>query len=470
MLTYQDFLQYSESDADKANFILLAINDHEGSQAFKDGKLAGQVYRQHDPELEAYERKVYDMQGNAHVDNVSPNHKLVSNFYYIFIDQLVQYELGNGISFDNEKIQEQLGTDFVYKIQDMLTYAANDGKAFAFYTGESIEPFCFACKIEGKEPYFVPIYDENDGSLKVGVRYWRLAPGKPLRATLYEIDGFTEFKEGTKDESGKTNLEVFTPKQRYKSNNMSNAIEGVYESGGDDYPALPIIEMDYINGVSALGKNYDTIHAYNMILSGYTNNVDWNLLYWVLTNCDGMDRVDDINFIADTLKTHVLHLQNGQTADPHQIQIQHEAREALLARLKQQLYTDFQAVDVQNISAGNTTATEINAAYNPLERKCDKIEKYISRTIQQLLVLMGYGKNEPFHFQRARERNESEAIQTAIMKAPYIGDEAVTKEILEISGKTDEFEKIQKQKAADALVRASLMQENVEQEVEKNAE
>lgn len=455
-LTWQD-LQECETEADRIAFIRRAIELHESSPAFKAGREAGMFYRQIDLEQEAYTKKVYDLQGFAHEDNVSPNNKLTTNFFYTFTDQMVQYLLGNGVSFDNPEIKEKLGNGFDYDLIDMLTYAACDGVSFALYTEErGIEPFCFACRIEGKEPYFIPLYDEDDGSLKAGIRYWRLAPTKPLRATLYEPGYVTEYKEFT-DSDGETGLQVMEERKPYTSNTVSNDIEGVYSSTGEDSGVFPIIQMDYINGQSSMVGNKNKLHAFNMILSEYANNVDWNLLYWVLNNCDGMSTQDDINFVASIIKSHVFHLQDGVTAEPHQLQVQYEAREALLERLRRQLFFDFQAVDVERIAAGNVTTVEINAAYNSLERKCDKVEKYVSRAIQQLLVLMGYDKDEPFHFQRARERNEQEAVQTAVAKAPFIGDEATTKEILEISGKTDEFEEIQKQKAADALARMSMM-------------
>ena len=266
----------------------------------------------------------------------------------------------------------------------------------------------------------------------------------------------TEFKE-YRDTDGNTGLQVMQEKQPYKGVNVSSDAEGVYSESGVNYDELPIIQMDYINGQSSLVGNKNKLHSYNMILSEYANNVDWNLLYWVLNNCDGMSTQDDINFIANLLKSHVAHLQDGVTAEPHQLQVQYESREALLDRLRKQLFFDFQAVDVERIAGGNVTTVEIRSAYNSLERKCDKVEKYVSRAIQQLLVLMGYDKDEPFHFQRAREINEQEAIQTALMKLQVLGDEAVTKEVLEISGKTDEFEEIQKQKAAAAMAMAGMM-------------
>lgn len=459
--TYQDLLAAGDSDTAKAEFVRKVINNHETTGRFKVGHRAGQFYRRHDPELEAYQAKVYDMQGDEHPDYVSPNHKEVSNFFYVFTDQAVQYLLGNGISFDDSNIKKDLGFDFDYKLMDMLTYAACDGESYGLYTGDGVEPLCYACRVDGREPYFDPLYDERDGSLKAGVRYWRLASNKPLRATLYEPDGFTEYYE---DEA--RNLVILKEKQRYKSTRISNEYQGSYSTEDTGENNLPIFRMGYINNQSSIEGNESKIHDYNLILSGYVNNVDSNFLYWILQNCDGMSIQDDLNFIADLQKSHVMHLQDGVSAEPHQIQIPYDAREALLERLRKQLFFDFQAVDVERVGAGGVTTVEIRSAYNALERKCDRLERYVGDAVRDLLRIMGKNPDDyPFHFQRARELNEQEAVQTALMKLQVLGDEAVTKEILEISGKTDEFDEIQKAKAAEAMERMNMMQE-----VQNNAE
>lgn len=454
MQTYQKLKQCGDNEQERIKFIKDLIAEHENSPKFKIGVIAGQFYRHEDKELDNQKNIVFDSMGNPHEDTFTPNSKNKANFYYDFIDQAVQYELGNGISFDNDEIQKKLGTDFAYKIQDMLTYASNDGISFAFFDTKTNEltPMCFACNIDEKTPYFAPMYDEDNGKIMGGARYWRLDANSPQRVTLYEPDGFTELKE---NEDGE--LQILEEKQPYRIKRVSNEIEGEYESDGDASGILPIVYMDYINSKSALDGNIENLHSYNQTLSGFVNNTAKNTMYWVLRNCDGMDPVDDNNFVINMIKGGVMHLRDGVEADAKEVNIQYDARETLLTRLNEVLHHDFQAVDTKRVAAGNVTTVEIKSAYDGLNRKCDKLEKYISRTIQQILVLMGYDKNEPFHFQRAKEINELEAMQTLNLKAPYYSEEAATKEVLEISGKIDEFDKIQKQKAAEALARANMI-------------
>lgn len=448
MLTYQDLLACGQNEQARTEFIYAAIADHEGGDKFKIGQRSGLFYRHHDPNIENYEKIIYDSNGIAHKDEISPNHKIMANFYQIFIDQFVEYQLGNGVSFENAAVKERLGNQFDHDIKKVLRYAANDGEAYALVTESTgIVPFCIACQLDGDEPYFIPLRDEDDGSIKAGIRYWRLAPDKPLRATLYELDGFTEYKEYTADD--KPNLAVLDDKRAYKVESISNDSEGEYISVGTNYNELPIVRMGFINNQSSIVGNEGALTGYNMILSGFANQVDWDILYWAINNADGMNETDDANFLIDLLKTHVLHMSGEASATPHQIIIQHEARKVILDELRDRLFEDFQAVDTRKSSA-NMTATEIRSAYNGLNRKCDMIEAYLDEFIRNVLKLLGFD-NEVWHYQRAVEINQTEAINNAIAAAPFMGDEATTKTICEIEGKTDEFESIQQAKIADDL-------------------
>lgn len=437
------------NEAARIDFIYAAIADHETSNAFKVGQKAGLFYRHHDPNIEAYQNIVYDMEGKSHVDEVSPNHKIMSNFFADLIDQAIEYLLANGISFDNPDIKAQLSNGLDGIIKKITCYAAVDGRAYGLIEPDGIKPMCFACQLDGNEPCFVPLYDERSGDLMAGIRYWRLTPDYPRMAVLYEPDGFTEYQEEANGEENKPEFAVTQEKRAYIINTVSSEAEGAYIAEGRNYSRLPIVEMGYINNQSSLVGNEGTITAYNMVLSGFVNQVDWNILYWIIENADGMSETDNINFLSDIIKTHVLHASGEAKATPHEITIQYEARAQLLDRLRSQIYEDMGGVDVQKNSA-NMTATEIKSAYAALNRKCDKIETYIDEFLASALELLGY-KNEAWHYQRDVTINAMEAAQIAVMAAPYLDDEATTKTFCEIEGKIDEFEDIQRRKLADNL-------------------
>ena len=76
------------------------------------------------------------------------------------------------------------------------------------------------------------------------------------------------------------------------------------------------------------------------------------------------------------------------------------------------------------------------------------VEAYLDEFIRNVLKLLGFD-NEVWHYQRAVEINQTEAINNAIAAAPFMGDEATTKKLCELFGMIDSFEEIQRSKIAD---------------------
>ena len=58
-----------------------------------------------------YEKLIYDLRGDAHVDRWAPNHKITSNFFNFAITQENQYLLGNGAIFGDKKTKENWAAD-----------------------------------------------------------------------------------------------------------------------------------------------------------------------------------------------------------------------------------------------------------------------------------------------------------------------------------------------------------------------
>ena len=123
--------------------------------------------------------------------------------------------------------------------------------------------------------------------------------------------------------------------------------------------------------------------------SALVNNIDdGNLIYWVIKNCGGMDLDDDAKFIEQLKTTHVVHADGdeGAAVDAHTVEAPFEANENALERLRSQLFDDFMALDVTKISAGNTTATQIRSAYEPLNSKTDAFESEVTTCIQGMTL------------------------------------------------------------------------------------
>ena len=455
MLTYND-LERCTTEEERISFIQRAINEHQASPMFHMGEDAGLFYRGIDRELEQIRKVVYDREGKAYSSDVS-NHKINSNLFFLFCTQLVAYQLGNGISFDNPKVKEQLGgAKFDYEVQKALAYAYCDGESYAYVTDDDVTPLCYACKIEGNEPLLVPLKDENDGLIKAAIRYWRLAPDKPLMVRLFELDGTTVYKEVRDANGDKSTLQLYEEKKPYKKREVSTEAEGITQL--DVIPAsFPIVPLRYINGQSELAGKKSTLFAYDVVYSGLVNGVDMNKVYWIIKNADGMDRRDDLNFVADIIHNQTIHEPEGVEVRKEEIHSDYQAFESVIATLRDKLFTDFMAVDVERKLAGNVTTVEIKAAYQNLNLKCDMIEKYLDEFIRGILRVKGIDENEPFHYKRPNDINTSEFITTILQVSPLLGEETSLKLVCETLGLIDEYEQIKEQRQAEAMAQMSLL-------------
>ena len=202
------------------------------------------------------------------------------------------------------------------------------------------------------------------------------------------------------------------------------------------------------------------------------NNVDeGNLIYWVLSNCNGMEDLDDVKFIEQLKVTHVVHANgdDGAKVDAHTIEAPYDGTNTTIDMLKRKLYEDFQCFDAAAVSAGSQTATAIKASYVPLDLKTDKFESEVTRFIVEILRLAGI--DDTPSYTRNQIINKAEETQSLLMGAQYYDDEYITKKLLTINGDIDQYEDMMKRKAAEDVDRftGGNEQEN-EPEVTANAE
>lgn len=114
-------------------------------------------------------------------------------------------------------------------------------------------------------------------------------------------------------------------------------------------------------------------------------------------------------------------------------------------------YNDFQALNVTSLQGGQKTATEIDAAYLPLDLKADQFEYCVLEFLNGLFTIAGI-EDKPT-FTRNKINNPTEAMNTLMLAAPYLDDEYITKKACTILGDPDAADKILKQKAADEMQR-----------------
>ena len=449
MKTYQDLIAVGENDRLRMDFIKECISKFEGSPEYRFAQDAQLYYRGENPTIARAQKLVWDMLGNAHIDTVSPNHKIYSRYFFSAVTEGTQYLLGNGVSFDKDETKEKLGSDFDTKMQQLADDAQVYGAAWGFWNLDHIEIFPFL--------QFIPLQDENTSAVMSGIRYWKLDKDKPLHATLYELDGFTEYVQEVGAE-----MQIAKPKRPYKLNVSRYADESLTEiTGGENYPSFPIIPLYYINHDSLLFGNRNAVDAYDLMLSKMVNNVDeGNLIYWVLRNCNGMDEADDEAFIANLLKSHVVHADNaagdGADAEPHTIEAPVDGTETGITRIKRLLDDNFMVADTESIRSGNITATQIKAAYQKLDAKTAKFEYCVIDFIQRLFVVAGIAPDEKFSFKYDRAANHSEEITNIIQAAQFLDDETVTRMLLEALGKVDIVDDVLQRKQDEGLARFNL--------------
>ena len=292
-----------EDERSRMGFAFDTINDFKGQKKTRDILDAKLYYWGENPTINRYEKMVYDLEGKAHPDMYTANHKIASKFFGFVVDQEVSYLLGNGVAFNKDATKKALGATFDEDIMDAARHALIGGQAFVFWNLDHIQVFA--------PEQFVPLYDEEDGALKAGIRFWQIDPDKPLRATLYEMDGYTDY---IKPRNGE--VRSLNGKLPYKLKVRYSEIDGTEIYDGENYPGFPIIPLK--NGElarSELCGRKNTVDALDLASSNMVNNVDeGNLIYWVLTNCGGMDEQDDTRFIERLKTTHVAHADGDEGA------------------------------------------------------------------------------------------------------------------------------------------------------------
>ena len=421
MRTYQNLAAIRENEGRLKKFVFDVIGEHKDSTAYKVASVAEKYYARKNVTIMAFQKMLYNMHGQEVPDMWSANYKLRTHFFRRFVIQQVQYVLSNGVTFQNESTKDKLGKNFDTQLQRAAKKAMVDRVSFLFWNLDHVEVFCFADT--PTDPGFAPLYDEDTGALRAGVRYWH--PSEDVtRATLYEEDGYTEYKKE------KDAITVVAEKRSYKKTTISSKADGVSGERSENYSAFPIIPL-YANDLheSELEGHRESIDCYDYIKSGMANDIDdTSGFYWVLKNSGGMDDVDCAKFIErmHTVKTAVLD-DDAASAEAHTLDVPTEAREKMLELLEKDLYKDFQIVNVESLSASAKTATEIRAAYQPMDDKCGDFEYFLIEAIHGILSLAGIDDEPSFKWNRiANQTEETNMIMTA---AAVLGDELTLKKL-----------------------------------------
>lgn len=448
MYTYQDFIK--ESSVLQA--INTAISQHTHSDMYATAKSADEYDHQRNETIYNYIRLMFTATGTPVEDFTASNNKIASNFFHRLNTQRCTYLLGNGVSFSDHKVDTinedgikitvdttkgLLGNKFDSDLKKIGYCALIHGVSFGFWNVDRLHVFPVT--------EFVPLWDEETGALRAGIRFWRIDKSKPMIAVLYEEDGYSKYKS-----SGTVGMDfVETQEKKPYRTIVSVSEEGGEEViGEENYGVLPIVPLwgSDLHQSTLVGMK-NAIDSFDLIRSGFANDLtDCAQIYWILENCGGMSQ-NELDRFRDRLKVnHIVVVDTDNSkATPYTQDIPHSARKAYLDEIRSGIYEDFGGLDVHTVAAGATN-DHIDAAYQPLDEEADAFEYQVIEFIQQILRLIGV-EDTPI-FKRNRISNQKEQTDMVLSVSEYLDDETVLQKLPFIS--VDEISSILAKKVQDS--------------------
>ena len=448
MKTYQDLINAN----DKSKFAFTAISDYKASEAYKQAVEGIDYTTGKNTAITSFKKLLYTITGEAVPDNFSANHKCASGFLKRLTCQLSSYLLSNGVAFEDDKTKETIDKDLDTKLLTAAQDALIQGAVFAFYNMNKVTYF--------KASEFVPLYDEETGALRAGVRFWQIASDKPIRLTLFEEDGYTEYMRSDND------IKEIQAKRAYIVQTVSSEADGTEIVGGTNYPSFPIVPL-YANTekLSELAPIKSQIDAFDLIKSGFANDLDdASMIYWTINNAGGMSDVDLAKFIERIKVVKAATVDDEAKAEAHTIDVPYQSREAYLNRLEKDIIKDFMGLDAEKIQGGNVTATQIKAAYEPLSEKADRFEALV---IQHILGILALESIDDYpKFRRSQMSNELEQTQMVMQCANILDTQTILEHLpfLTVDEVPAILERLEKEEAA----RMPFEEEQEENEDEKS--
>lgn len=444
MRTFQDFEKAGRT-GNKEGFISSAIAEHILGPVYQTARDADLYDKQRNRTINEYVRMLFTLTGSPVEDFTASNNKIPSNFFHRLNTQRCVYSLGNGVSFTNTEerpngdgttttvdlTKERLGPKFDSDLKDAGYKALIHGVTFCFWGEDRMYVFPVT--------QFVPLWDEKEGTLRAGIRFWRLAPDKPMVVVLYEEDGYTKYETGS---DGDDALRVVEDKKKYRTlYQTTDADDSEEVIGEENYSALPIVPFwgSSLHQSTLVGMR-EAIDSYDLIRSGFANDLsDCAQIYWIVKNYGGMNDADLSRF-RDRLKTlhvAVVDSDDESSVTPYTQEIPYQARKQYLDDLRSGIYEDFGGLDVHAVAAGATN-DHIDAAYQPLDEEADDFEYQVIECVQQILALIGI-EDTPI-FKRNRISNQREQTEMVLSAAQYLDETTILNKLPFIS--PDEVQQI----------------------------
>lgn len=424
MYTYQDLEACPEGEVPA--LLLAVVEDHRSGEAYRNAVMADLYDAQRNVTVVEFVKQVFSTNGVRVDDPTASDYRICSNFFNRLCTQRVSYSLGNGVSFVQpdeagsveDVTKEALGGDeFDFTMMQAGTRAVEHGLTFLFWDYDRVVNFALT--------EFAPLWDENDGTLRAGVRWWQIDDSRPMTLALYEEGGVTRFRT---DPEGR--LRQLGERRAYVTEWASTPADGDEVVGERNYGSFPVVPMWGSRlRQSALVGMREAIDSYDLIRSGFADDLqDCAEIWWTVGNAGGMTDSDLARFRdrLKFLKIASVDSDAGQTAQPYTQEVPYLARKTYLDVIRAEIYESFGALDVHSISAAYTN-DHIDSAYQPMDENAADFEHWVSEAIRQLLRLLGIDDSPVF--KRNRISNQREQVDMVVAEAQWLDHATVLRKL-----------------------------------------
>ena len=470
MITYQDY----EKATDKTKFVQSAISKYRGSAEYLKAVNEQEYMAGRNTEIMATRKLIYDMRGIPMNDFTAANFKIRNRLIHRLVTDRCSYSLGNGVSFtDKQKetkdgqtvtvdlTKEKLGDEFDQAVYQWAYWAQGNGGSYLYvHIGHDKDEWEYTLF---RKTEFLPLYDERTGALRGGIRFWSLEWGKrPICAVLYTETGYTRYETPEKKNSLSA-LEMVEKERPYVETVDTSDAYGEEVTGSEPMPMLPIFPLySGPNKDSALDNLKPLIDAYDMILSGFANDLkDCAQVYWLISGGMGMTEADKRQLMDRLILQHMAVVDGENSAiTPYTQDIPYNARETALKQLRDQMYENYGGFDVHMVSAGETN-DHIEACYWPMDEEADAFEYQLIVSIRMILSMMGIDDTPVFV--RNRVSNQAEQTDMILAASAYLDKQTILEKIPWIT--VDEVDNILARTDAESHERFDNDQNNAEDDL-----
>ena len=443
MITFQDY----QAAENKTTWLQSALVEYTNSKEYKKALMEREYLAGRDTAIIDTVKLLYDMTGRPMTDFTAANNRISSNILHRLISQRCTYSLGNGVSFASRKqergqdgstrtadaVKDMLGDKFDTIVYRAAYWACGNGESYTYvHKGHYQDKWEFDVF---KRTEFMPLYDEYTGQLRGGIRFWSLDAKdnkRPIIAILYTEEGYQRFQTPEK-KYGYAALEPVGEVTPYIERVQESKADGEEVIGGENtsFPIIPLYPNE--SHAAALDNLKAKIDALDMALSGFANDMeDVAQIYWLVNGGLGASD-EELTQMRDKAKLlHILNIDGDHSSiTPYTQEPPYNARQAFIQEMTQKIYADYGALNVTNISAQQRTATEIEAAYQPMDEEADAFEYQLIEYIQQILAIIGI-EDMPI-FKRNKISNQKEQTEMILLAANVLDKQTILEKLPWIS-------------------------------------